>query len=97
MSMTSFWDWLVSEFSTNLGMSLYNVIFIVFLLASVLTAAKDVAIGAITTLIISTLFFIWFYYAGQNILYPLSVMFASLIVLSFIVYSQTKKTGGGMV
>jgi len=93
----SFWDWFVTTFGENMGLSFYYTVYIVSLMLSGIMAAKEVSIGLIFSLIFSTLFYIWFYTQEINTLYPLIGILLSIAGLALITYSQTKKAGGGLI
>lgn len=93
----SFWDWFVTTFQENLGLSFYYTTYMVSLMFSAIMAAKEVSIGLIFSLVFSTLFYIWFYTKELNTLYPLIGILLSIAGLALITYSQTKKAGGGMI
>jgi hypothetical protein len=86
----------LSTLAANLGVSFESIILIIFLAGSLIFFAKDVRLGLVLLFFGSAGIFAWFYVAGYNYVPILVIMFMSLILLAFTLYSKSTNPYGGV-
>ncbi len=87
----------LTAISTNLGVSLEYIVFIIFLFGSIIFYAADFKLGVILSLFISSGLFMWFKHLNINYVPFIVFMFISLILMAITLFFVSKTASTGAV